>query len=204
MLVLRQAAEGVHAAHRAGLIHRDIKPSNILVERTEDGGLTPFVMDFGLARDWSDEGTVSSGAVLGTPHYMAPEQARGEVAGLDRRADVYSLGATLYTLLTGQPALHRRQRPGGAQQHRQPWSPARRARWTRTSPRTSRPSSSSAWRRSAPARYDSARALAEDLDRFLAGEPVLARPPGLGYRLRKKARKHRLVAVRWPPRRCWW
>ncbi|WIG98730.1 serine/threonine-protein kinase [Myxococcus sp. SDU36] len=100
-LLLRDAAEGVHAAHRAGLIHRDLKPGNILVERTEDGRLKPYVMDFGLARDRTEQSLTATGAVLGTPHYMAPEQARGEVSRLDRRADVYSLGATLYTALTG-------------------------------------------------------------------------------------------------------
>ncbi len=104
-LVLREAAEGVHAAHRAGLIHRDLKPSNILVERTDDGRLKPYVMDFGLAHDWSEKGTTATGSVVGTPHYMSPEQARGEVGQLDRRADVYSLGATLYFLLTGQPPI---------------------------------------------------------------------------------------------------
>ncbi len=76
VLALRQAAEGVHAAHRAGLTHRDIKPGNILVERTEDGGLAPFVMDFGLAHEGRDDGAASH-AVLGPPHDMAPEQARG-------------------------------------------------------------------------------------------------------------------------------
>src|SRR3712207_808064 len=103
-MVLRDACEGVHAGPRAGLIHRDLKPSNILVERTVDGRLAPYVMDFGLARDWT-EGVTATGSVLGTPLYMAPEQARGEVARLDRRADVYSLGATLYHLLAGTPPI---------------------------------------------------------------------------------------------------
>jgi tetratricopeptide (TPR) repeat protein/predicted Ser/Thr protein kinase len=187
VLVLRQAAEGVHAAHRAGLIHRDIKPGNILVERTEDGGLVPFVMDFGLAREARDEGTGPGG--LGTPHYMAPEQARGEVSRLDRRVDVYALGATLYLLLTGRPPF-----TGDTQQEVL-------ARLRSEEPRPPRaldpdiPEDLEAitlkcLEKQRPARYDSAHALAEDLERFLAGEPVLARR-GLGYRLRKKARKHR-------------
>ena len=168
---------GVHAAHRVGLIHRDLKPSNVMVERTDDGGLQPL-RDGLRPRPRLAAGPASraTGAVLGTPHYMSPEQARGEVARLDRRADVYSLGATLYSLLTGRPAVRRRQQPGGllSQQPRAPVG----ARWTRTSRRTWRPSCSSAWRRSRSARYDSARALAEDLDRFLDGEPVRARAGG--------------------------
>nr|WP_225937477.1 serine/threonine-protein kinase [Myxococcus sp. RHSTA-1-4] len=190
VVVLRQAAEGVHAAHRAGLIHRDIKPGNILVERTEDGVLVPFVMDFGLAHEVRDEGAGPGGG-LGTPHYMAPEQARGEVSRLDRRVDVYALGATLYLLLTGRPPF-----PGDSQQEI----------LTRLQTEEPRPPRSldadipedleaivlKCLEKERPARYDSARALAEDLERFLAGEPVLARR-GLGYRLRRKARKHRVV-----------
>jgi len=191
-LVLREAAEGVHAAHRAGLIHRDLKPSNILVERSDDGRLKPYVMDFGLAHDWGEKGHTATGSVLGTPHYMSPEQARGEVGQLDRRADVYSLGATLYFLLTGQSPI-----PGenGLEilaniNTREP-----------TPPRTVNPDIPQdleaivlkCLEKDRSARYDSARALIEDLDRFLAGEPVQARPTGLWYRLRKKALKHRLV-----------
>jgi serine/threonine-protein kinase len=191
-LLLRDVAEGVHAAHRAGLIHRDLKPGNILVERTEDGRLKPYVMDFGLARDWKEQGATATGAVLGTPHYMAPEQARGEVSRLDRRADVYSLGATLYTLLTGQPPI-----PGGNGLE----VLSNIATVEPRPPRALNPDLPvdleaivlKCLEKDRAARYDSARALAEDLDRFLAGEPVRARPTGPAYWLRKKLRKHRIV-----------
>jgi predicted Ser/Thr protein kinase len=191
-LVLRDAAEGVHAAHRAGLIHRDIKPSNILVERTEDGRLKPFVMDFGLARDWREDGATATGSVLGTPQYMAPEQARGEVSRLDRRADVYSLGATLYHLLTGQPPI-----PGAnaleVLNHIASVEPRPPRAVEPHIPADLEAIVLKCLEKNRSARYDSARALAEDLDRFLCGEPVQARPTGLGYRLRKKARKHWLL-----------
>ncbi len=190
VLLLRQAAEGVHAAHVAGLIHRDIKPGNILVERTPDGGLAPFVMDFGLARDWREEGAAPN-AVQGTPRYMAPEQARGEVARLDRRADVYALGATLYALLTGRPPF-----TGATEvevitrlQHEVPVPP--RA-LDADIPSDLEAIVLKCLEKQRPDRYDSARALAEDLERFLDGEPVLARP-GLAYRLRRKAGKHRVA-----------
>ncbi|WNG33685.1 protein kinase [Archangium violaceum] len=191
-LVLRDAAEGVHAAHRAGLIHRDLKPSNILVERTGDGRLKPYVMDFGLAHDWTTQGATATGSVLGTPHYMSPEQARGEVGQLDRRADVYSLGATLYHLLTGQlpiPGTHGLEVLNNI------------ATVEPRPPRALNPNLPpdleaivlKCLEKDRSARYDSAHALAEELDRFLAGEPVQARPAGLGYRLRKKVRKHRFA-----------
>jgi len=191
-LVLRDAAEGVHAAHRAGLIHRDLKPSNILVERTEDGRLKPYVMDFGLAHDWTAQGVTATGAVLGTPHYMSPEQARGEVGQLDRRADVYSLGATLYHLLTGTLPIPGSQ--GLEVLHNIALVEPR-------SPRALNPNIPQdleaivlkCLEKDRSARYDSAHALAQDLDRFLAGEPVQASPAGLAYRLRKKARKHRFA-----------
>lgn len=190
VLVLRQAAEGVHAAHRAGLIHRDIKPGNILVERTEDGGLAPFVMDFGLAREGRDDG-VASHAVMGTPHYMAPEQARGDVSRLDRRLDVYALGATLYLMLTGQPPFTGATE-GEILTRLQTEEPRPPRALDASIPEDLEAIVLKCLEKARPARYDSARALVEDLDRFLEGEPVLARR-GLGYRLRKKARKHRVV-----------
>jgi eukaryotic-like serine/threonine-protein kinase len=191
-LLVREAAEGVHAAHRAGLIHRDLKPANILVERALDGRLKPYVMDFGLAHDWNAQAATATGSVLGTPPYMSPEQARGEVGRLDRRADVYSLGATLYHLLTGELPI-----PGAnglellnriATQEPRP-------------PRALNPDIPAdleaivlkCLEKDRSARYDSAHALAEDLERFLAGEPVRARPTGPWYRLRKQVRRHRFA-----------
>jgi tetratricopeptide (TPR) repeat protein len=190
--VLRDAARGVHAAHRAGLIHRDLKPANILVERTEDGRLKPYVMDFGLAHDWTAQAHTATGSVLGTPHYMSPEQARGEVGNLDRRADVYSLGATLYHLLTGHFPISG---DNGLEVL---------SRIATVEPRPPRSLSPDipvdleaivlkCLEKERAARYESAHALAEDLERFLAGEPVQARSMGLAYRLRKQARRHRVA-----------
>ncbi|RYZ42564.1 MAG: serine/threonine-protein kinase [Myxococcaceae bacterium] len=191
-LVLQAACEGVHEAHRVGLIHRDLKPSNIMVERAEDGTLRPYVMDFGLARDWK-EGATATGAVLGTPHYMSPEQARGEVTRLDRRSDVYSLGATLYSVLTGQPPI-----PGGngleVLNNIASTEPRPPRAVDPNIPADLEAIALKCLEKERSARYDSARAVAQELGRFLAGEPVQARTQGPWYRLRRKLRRHRLVA----------
>ena len=95
---VRDAALAVHAAHEQGVVHRDLKPANLLIE-----GERVVVTDFGLAKDAASTGEPSlSGHVLGTPAYMAPEQARGEVQAVDARTDVWGLGATLYDLLAGR------------------------------------------------------------------------------------------------------
>jgi serine/threonine protein kinase len=96
-----QAAEGLAYAHQRGVIHRDIKPSNLLLDK--QGVL--WITDFGLARRLDDPGLTHSGAILGTPRYMSPEQAEAAHRPIDHRTDIYSLGATLYELLTHRPAF---------------------------------------------------------------------------------------------------
>ncbi|WP_279341643.1 serine/threonine-protein kinase [Geothrix sp. SG200] len=192
-MVVRDAALGVQEAHRVGIIHRDLKPSNIMVERTEDGALRTFVMDFGLARDW-DQNVTETGAVLGTPSYMSPEQARGEVSRLDRRTDVYSLGATLYQAVTGRPPVtgaNALEVLGAIAAHE---VPSMRGPGLDI-PRDLEAITLKCLEKERGHRYESARALAEDLDRFLAGDPVLARPTGLWYRVQRKLRKHRQLAA---------
>ncbi|MCE9575398.1 MAG: serine/threonine protein kinase [Deltaproteobacteria bacterium] len=188
VLVMRGAALGVNEAHRVGLIHRDLTPANIMIERGVDGELRPFVMDFGLARDWSTSHTMT-GTVLGTPQFMAPEQARGEVKQLDRRADVYSLGATLYAVLTNHAPVE----GGNALEILSKVStvePVRPRALVPDLPVDLEAIVLKCLEKDRGARYDSARALADDLDRFLAGLPVSARTVGRSYRLRKALRRH--------------
>jgi predicted Ser/Thr protein kinase/tetratricopeptide (TPR) repeat protein len=188
-MVLRKAALGMHAAHSVGVVHRDIKPANILVERSDSGLLRPYVMDFGIAHLRAAGGT-ETGTVLGTPHYMAPEQARGETATLDRRADVYSLGATLYFLLTGQPPLGGEQVVDvlsriAAEDPRPPHF------IDRDVPRDLSAIVMKCLEKERSRRYGSARELADDLDRFLHGEPVSARRARALDPLRRWVRRNR-------------
>jgi hypothetical protein len=194
-LVMRGAALGVHEAHRVGLIHRDLKPTNIMVERDPDGTLRPFVMDFGIARDWSVSDT-ATGTVLGTPQFMAPEQARGEVKQLDRRADVYSLGATLYAFLVGRAPIEG-ENPLVILNRISIDNAPRLRTIDPDVPPDLEAIAVKCLEKDRAARYESARALADDLGRFLDGQPVEARVnASLGYRLRRGARRHwRALAV---------
>ncbi|MCE1203695.1 MAG: protein kinase [Holophagaceae bacterium] len=193
VIALRDAARGVHEAHRVGIIHRDLKPSNIMVERAEDGLLRTFVMDFGLAREW-DQDVTETGSVLGTPAYMSPEQARGEISLLDRRTDIYSLGATLYQAVTGRPAVV----GANALEVLSAIGSAEIKPMRVHSPDVPMDLEAIALKcleKDRSRRYDSAKALADDLDRFLAGEPVVARRAGLIYRTHRRFMRHKTLAI---------
>lgn len=189
VMVIRDVALGLHQAHRLGLIHRDIKPSNILVVRKEDRW-HPYLVDFGLARITSDHGLTVTGAVLGTPYYMSPEQARGDIHALDRRTDVYGLGATLYEILADRPPFQGRSYADILLQVMQDMPRAL------GDDRGNIPVDVAAivmrcLRKAPGQRYDSAKSLAEDLTRYLDGEPVNARPTTVWHRWRMKAVKHK-------------
>jgi len=193
--LIEDVSLAVHAAHRLGLIHRDLKPGNILVETTPDGELKPYVMDFGLVRDERDPGTTVSGAMLGTPAYMAPEQAMGETDRIDRRTDVYSLGSMMYRLLLGRPVFQKSNAVAQAMTvvSEEPTLPRR---IDPSIPRDVETIVLKCLEKKPQDRYDSARALARDIRRYLDGDPIEARPIGLLRRLVKRARKHRVpVAV---------
>ena len=198
----QQIAEALHAAHRQGLIHRDIKPSNIIVERTEDGRFHPYVMDFGLARETASSDQTRSGVIEGTPRFMSPEQARGENKNLDRRTDIYSLGVTMYELLAGRSPYQGLDGadPGDGGVGMLLAMLTEDARPLRSvDPNISvdlEAITHKCLEREPGARYDSAKELADDLGRYLDGEPVRARHIGLMQRLYRRARKHKaLVAL---------
>lgn len=194
--ILRRIADAVHAAHRTGLIHRDLKPGNLLVEQTAEGEAKPYVLDFGLACPVTADGVAADEEAIGTPAYMAPEQVRGNPHALDRRTDVYALGATLYHLLAGWPPF--------AQIGTTTLEAALRAIAT-AEPPPLRPLGVpgdveaivfKCLEKEPERRYRSAQALAEDLGRYLDDVPVEARPHGGWFRFWKWTQRNRkLVRV---------
>jgi serine/threonine protein kinase/Flp pilus assembly protein TadD len=185
-----QAAEALDHAHALGIVHRDVKPANLLVDAR--GGL--WVTDFGLAHIQSDARLTMTGDLVGTLRYMSPEQALAKRVVVDHRTDVYSLGATLYELLTLEPAFTGNDRQDLLRQiaFEEPRPPRR---VNRTIPAELETIVLKAMEKNPAERYATARELADDLRRYLADEPIRARPAGAGRRLRKWGRRHRAAVV---------
>lgn len=191
--IILKVTEALHAAHMEGVIHRDIKPGNIMVERKADGTLWPYLMDFGLARDLDAEGNSTTAGIEGTPAFMAPEQARGNNRLLDRRTDVYSLGATLYALLARRPPFLGA--PTDVLVDVANTDPPTLRRLDSTITKDLETLVHKCMEKDPQRRYDSAREVALDLSRLLVGSRIVAKPPSLLHRLRRFGRQHRLLVA---------
>ena len=170
--LVAEVASAVHYAHQCGIIHRDIKPSNIMI--SSDG--KPRLMDFGLAKREAIDVTVTAEhAIIGTPAYMSPEQAWGGKRGaVERRSDVYSLGTVLYHLLTREIPFHGEPRMVLRQVIQD--DPKNPRSLNGDVPRDLETICQKAMQKEPAGRYQTAGALADDLNRWLRGEPIQARP----------------------------
>jgi tetratricopeptide (TPR) repeat protein len=187
--VVATVARAVHHAHQRGVLHRDLKPSNILI----DAHGQPHVTDFGLARRLEcDSELTRSGAILGTPSYMAPEQASGQRRTVTTATDVYGLGAVLYALLTGTPPFRGDSVLETLDQvrHAPPEPPSG---VSRSVDRDLETICLKCLEKEPELRYGSALDLSEDLERWLRGEPIAAAAPSRWYRLRKFIRRNRIT-----------
>jgi formylglycine-generating enzyme required for sulfatase activity len=183
-------ARATYAAHGHAVVHRDLKPANVLLSR--DG--TPKITDFGIAKLETTDGQTPTVAVLGTPSYMAPEQASGSSRNVGPAADIYALGAILYELLTGRPPF-RAETPWETLVQVTEHEPVSPRQLQPKLPRDLEVICLKCLRKSPRDRYATALDLADDLGRFLAGEPIRARPAGRLERIWKWARQDPTTAV---------
>jgi serine/threonine-protein kinase len=186
--LVTQLADALQHAHEQGVIHRDIKPANVLLDHQ---GM-PHVTDFGLAR-WADQSLTltKEGHVLGTPAYMSPEQARGEVISVDRRTDIYGLGAIFYELLTGRPPFEGEM--ASVMQRVKDLDPPAPKKIDTKIPRDLETICLKAIQKSPSDRYSSMQAFRDDLQRYLGGEPIAARRTGFVGRSIRVVKRHKLL-----------
>src|SRR5206468_12288307 len=188
--LMAKVARAVQYAHDQGILHRDLKPGNILL----DGSGEPLVSDFGLAKWLEPTGRVTrTPTVFGTPGYIAPEQVNGSAGNLPRAADVYSLGAVLFDLLTGQPPFTGEHALKTIQQAAERPAPKLRT----LDPGIDRDLEticSKCLERDPHARYGSAGELAEDLERWLRGHSIVARPVSPPVHLWRWSRRNPMIA----------
>jgi WD40 repeat protein len=195
--LVRTLADAMQAAHQASVIHRDLKPANVLLvdpPQTPLEACTPKISDFGLARTLDEGGQTQSGAVLGTPSYMAPEQAGGRSTEMGPATDVYALGAILYELLAGRPPFRAATSFDTLVQVKTE-EPVPPRQLNARVPADLETISLKCLLKDPAKRYAGAQELADDLGRYLAGEPIRARPSGRLGRAVKWARRNPAVAA---------
>ncbi len=189
--LLRALADGMEYAHQRGIIHRDLKPANVLLTGTGE----PKVSDFGLVKRLEDDaGHTQSGSILGTPSYMAPEQAESKSKEIGPRSDIYALGGILYELLTGRPPFRAASVLETLEQVRTQ-EPIPPSQFQPKLPRDLETICLKCLQKDPAKRYATAAALGEDLGRFSSGEPILARPVSRVESLWRWCRRNRRIAA---------
>jgi serine/threonine protein kinase len=194
LVVLSKVCRALDYAHKRGIVHRDIKPDNLLLDRQDE----PYITDFGIAKDREqDLKLTSTQAAMGTPYYMSPEQANGELHRVGPLSDVYSLGATMFHLLTGRvpfvgDSLFSLMLQLLSEEVERPTLVAKRV-LGRDLPQALEVICLKAMEKEAGRRYESAAALADDIDAYLAEKPIQARPLTSGERLKKLIKRNRAV-----------
>ena len=210
LTIFIELCEAINYAHQRGVIHRDLKPGNIIVLEEGESATGPSpgkapphvkVLDFGLARITEPEADGATaltevGQIQGTLAYMSPEQARGQVDEIDLRADVYSLGVILYEMLADHAPYETR----GLMIHEavrviQDQAPRRPSTYVKALHGELETIVLKALEKEPDRRYQSALALAEDIERYLTNQPILARPPGTAYQIRKLIVRHKTVST---------
>jgi len=192
--LVEQVARAIQAAHEAGVVHRDINPGNVMVERRSNGRLHAYVVDFGIARPPGEAVDSDRPATAGAVAFMAPELLLGEAAGSDLRVDVYGLGATLYAVIAEQAPYFAETRDATARLVLTT-EPVRLGMVAPGTPVDIETVTTTAMARDPARRYADARALADDLRRWRAGEPISAAPPNPASRIRPWWRVNRAAVV---------
>lgn len=188
---VRDVARALHYGHEQGVVHRDVKPQNILIESRTDG-FRAYLCDFGLARRLHDAGPTVTGQMIGTPAFTSPEQATAEFERVGPRSDVFGLGATLYMVLTGAVPFDRDDHIQTLQAVVEE-DPVRPRKVNASIPEPLETITLKAMAKEPERRYASAAAFADDLDRYLRGEPIEAVPPSMASRAIRRVRRHRAI-----------
>lgn len=189
LIIFKKVCEALQVAHERGFIHRDIKPSNILLEFKENGEIRPYIIDFGLVKEEEKRELSFTGLVFGTPGFMAPEQIRGRPDEIDRRTDIFGLGATMYFTITGEKPF--KEKNIEELEKRIKNEPVLLRKIKKDVPGDVEAIVLKCLNYEKEKRYQNVKELKEDIDNFLKGEPVKAKTPDIFYKIYKKIKKNK-------------